>query len=69
MDAAVLAVTEGMQQMPETLRQEYFIACATVAISAMHGTYGLDFAKEYLVDALLALDGSTGVVFEEPTKQ
>lgn len=67
--AAIESVLDTARKLPSDQRQEFFTMVATTAISIIHGTYGKQFAHDYLTAALESLDDPTTVRFAEPTKQ
>jgi len=56
MNGAVNRMLDGVKGMPPDARADYLSLCSTVCISVMHGTYGRQFASDYLNAALQSLD-------------
>lgn len=67
-NAAIRTVIDQFKALAPHLRGEYLTLVATMAISAMHGTFGKKFTSGYLAAATASLDEKETIVLREPNK-
>lgn len=66
--AAVEAVLNGLARFSDPEREQFVTMAATIAISVMHGTYGVEFTAGFLrgaVESLKNQDLSAPIQVEE----